>query len=140
MKKALIGLLVACVGCSDNEPEVYDGVLDNGLYSYYGAEYIVTIGTDYKDGWNYETNCEPGYISITDTKTGEYVYSQINGISSVVLEYNKENHTKTYSGWGYDNGLILLCAPSSNTTFTGIAVKQSPDIELPGEMNFRKIK
>lgn len=140
IRRLLSVLAVVFVSCSSNEPEAFDGILDNGVYSYYGTEYIVTIGTDYKDGWNYETNCEPGYISIVDAKTGTAIYVQRNGISNIVSECNINGVAKSYDGWGYDNGLTILCAPSSRTTFVGFAIKQSPGIELPGEMKFVKLK
>lgn len=142
MRKALTGFIAAmCMSCSnDNEPEAFNRNIENGLYAYYGTEYIVTIGTDYKDGWNYETNCEPGYISILDAKTGTPVYNQINGISTVTTEYGDKDNTATVIGWGYNNGLSILCVPTSRTTFTGIVTKQSPDISLPGEMRFKKLK
>ena len=130
-------MLLLC-GCADDIDSPAE--LENGLYAYYGPEYTIAIGTDYKDGWNFSTYCEPGYISISKSGTGAAVFSQSQHIGEVFQEYCKNGVTTLYKGWSYENGLAIVCVPKSNTSFTGVIIQKSPGIELPGEVTFIKIK
>lgn len=139
MKRWLAGaLLLLLCGCADDIDSPLE--LENGLYAYYGPEYVIAIGTDYKEGWNSSTYCEPGYISITKSTTGAAIFNQSQHIAPITQEYGKNGVAVSYSGWSYENGLIILCVPKSNTQFTGVIIEKSPGIELPGEVTFNKIK
>lgn len=136
MKKVLLAI-AACfvfVSCSkDNDDlEKVAGMLTDGLYAYYDTDYAVMIGTAYKDGWSYNTGCEPGYITITFLPTTEYVFTQ----TQEIIQFTKDG----CKGWEYNNGLKILCVPTSNKRFTGRVLKNTSGLQLPEEMEFNKIK
>lgn len=131
----ILGLIVLCSCSKETESGFADGLKD-GMYVYYGQKYAVLIGTGYKDGWNYETNCYPGYITITDLTTGEYVFNQINEITYI----EQKDGLNTYTGWSYKNGLSILCVPVSENRFIGVLLSNPSDIELPNRMEFNKMK
>ena len=137
MKKIVLLILaaVALCSCSKDSDTPFIGTLKDGRYVFYGQNYTVLIGTGYKDGWSYETNCYPGYITITDMTTGEYVFNQINEIE-YIQEKDGEN---LYNGWGYKNGLSILCVPTSEDEFMGVVVSNSSEIQLPDRMDFTLI-
>lgn len=140
MKKILVFLLsvvLAFMGCSTDD-EVFNGTLTGGLYAYYGDEYAIAIGTTYKDSWSFDTGCEPGYITITDLSTSEYVFSQTQEIITHIVE-NRDNKA-VYKGWGYKNGLSILCIPKSANSFVGKILKNTSGLILPDEMEFTRIK
>lgn len=131
----ILGLIVLCSCSKETESGFADGLKD-GMYVYYGQKYAVLIGTGYKDGWNYETNCYPGYITITDLTTGEYVFNQINEITYI----EQKDGLNTYTGWSYKNGLSILCVPVSEKKFIGIVLSNSSNIILPNKMEFNMMK
>lgn len=142
MKKVLWAMLaVLCAACSggNDEPD-YNGEIQSGLYSYVGPLYIVTVGTDYKDGWSIESQCEPGYISIVQVGSGESVFTQRNGMTQIVAQSVEDGKRTAWKGWGYENGLRLVFAPKSKTTLRGVVQTPAPGIDLPDEMIFEKIK
>lgn len=123
------------MGCSTDD-EVFNGTLTDGLYAYYGDEYAILIGTTYKDGWSFDTGCEPGYISITDLSTSEYVFSQTQEIISIAIEEYRDGNKAFYEGWGYKNGLSILCIPKSANSFVGKILKNTSGLIIPDEMEF----
>lgn len=131
----ILGLVALC-SCSKETENEFTGTLKDGMYVYYGQRYAVLIGTGYKDGWNFETNCYPGYITITDLTTGEYVFNQINEITYI----EQNDGLNTYIGWSYKNGLSILCVPVSENRFIGVLLSNPSDIELPNRMEFNKMK
>lgn len=134
MKKIVLLILAvfALCACSKDSDGPFIGTLKDGRYVFYGQNYAVLIGTGYKDGWNYETNCYPGYITITDMATGEYVFNQINEIEYI----QRKDGENTFNGWGYKNGLTILCVPTSEKEFMGIVLSNSSEIQLPDRMDF----
>ena len=136
MKKIIFALAVCLtfVSCSkdSSDLEKATGTLTDGLYAYYGAEYAIAIGTTYKDGWSYDTECEPGYITITFLPTSEYIFTQTQEITQFTKDGCK--------GWEYSNGLKILCVPTSDKRFTGMILKNTSGLYLPDEMEFNKIK
>ncbi len=138
MKKIvlLILMVVTLCSCSKETETTFAGSVKDGLYAFYGQRYAVLIGTGYKDGWNFETNCYPGYITITDLITGEYVFNQINEITYI----EQKDGLNTYNGWSYKNGLSILCVPVSENSFTGVILSNSSNIDLPNKMDFNMVE
>lgn len=132
----LILAVLAFTGCSTDE--VFNGTLTDGLYAYYGDEYVIAIGTTYKDGWSFDTGCEPGYITITDLSTSEYIFSQTQEIVTHTVENGDDK--AVYKGWGYKNGLSILCIPKSANSFIGKILKNTSGLILPDEMEFTLLK
>ena len=139
MKRWAVGLLCMLLcGCSSEEDAPV--VLEGGLYAYYGPEYTIAIGTEFKEGWNSSTYCDPGYITISDSRTGAYIFTQSQHIAQVKHEVCTGGVIAHYEGWAYENGLTILCDPKSATSFTGVIIQQTPGIALPGEVVFKKVK
>ncbi len=132
MKKLLFILvsMVALVSCSKDEVP-FDGVIKDGLYVYYGKQYSIVIGTTYKDGWNAESLCYPGYITISD-QSGKYLFTQTKNIETI----QRDN----YNGWAYENGLSIICIPKSEKEFTAKIVANTSPFSLPVEMVFTFLK
>lgn len=124
---AAVLLLASCTKDDD-----FSGTLKNGLYLYQGAQYAVAIGTTYKDGWSFNTGCDPGYITITDLRTSEYVFTQKQNI-----QYNQQGD---YNCWGYDNGLSVVCIPTAADRFTGRILTNTSGLDLPPEMYFSLVE
>lgn len=136
MKKILFVLFAVFVllSCSKEDNYTYTGDFIDGLYAHYNDKYAVVIGTIGKDGWDFETYCDPGYISVTDLNAlgSGYVFVQTKNIISITQESEKG----TYFGWEYENGLSLICVPTSEKSFTAKIIKNTSELNLPNEMEF----
>lgn len=124
--------LTLAAGCS-KQPESFDGKLNDGLYAYYGPNYIIAIGTCYKDGWTFDTYCEPGYITITDTETAGYIFTQTQ---SIINGCGQDG----YPYWSYNNGLTIARIPTAADSFTGVVVNNTSGIQLPDKLDFRQLR
>lgn len=123
----LLAALVVVAACSKAE---YNGNILPGLYVYNAGGNILAIGTEAKDGWSAETDCEAGYINVMDAQSLASIFKQTKGIEILSQD--------GYSGWGYSNGFRILCVPASSNRFTGRVLSQPTDWNLPETMDFKR--